>query len=96
MEIQGKIIKIGKVETFGSKGFKKAELWLEVKDGEYPQTLNLEVVKDKADEIQSLQVGTEIKAYINLRGRKWMGVDGVEKVFNSITLWKYEAVDVAF
>ncbi len=51
MEIQGKIIKIGKVETFGSKGFKKAELWLEVKDGEYPQTLNLEVVKDKADHL---------------------------------------------
>ncbi len=96
MEVQGKIVKIGKVETFGSNGFKKAELWLEVPDGEYPQTLNLEVLKDKANEIQSLQVGTEIKAHINLRGRKWTGSDGVEKVFNSITLWKYEAVEVEF
>lgn len=96
MEIKGTIKNITPVQMFGAKNFKKAEIWIEIPDGQYPQTISVEATKDKADEIQSLQVGMEIKCSINLRGRLWSGDDGVEKVFNSIQLWKYETIGSDF
>ena len=96
MELKGKVVKVNPTESFGANGFKKAELWIEVLDGEYSQTLSIEAVKEKADEIQSIKIGSEIKVFFNLRGRVWTNKEGVEKVFNSIQLWKYEQIKIEF
>ena len=89
MEIKGKVIKINQVETVGTSNFKKASIWIETGD-KYPQTIEIEFVKEKADEIQQITVGTALTVQIDLRGRKWTNKEGIERVFNSIQGWKYE------
>ena len=53
MEIKGTIVQVNPVETVGKNNFKKSSIWIETSD-QYPQTIEIEFVKDKADEIQSL------------------------------------------
>lgn len=89
MELKGKITQVNPTQTVGQNGFKKASIWIET-TGDYPQTIEIEFVKDKADEIQSLSIGTNVTVQIDIRGRKWTNKDGQEKVFNSIQGWKYE------
>jgi hypothetical protein len=89
MELKGTIIKVNPVQTVGANGFKKASIWIETAD-QYPQTIEIEFVKDKADEIQSLAMGTNLTVQININGRKWTNKEGVQKVFNSVQGWKYE------
>jgi uncharacterized protein (UPF0333 family) len=91
MEIKGKVVNVKPVETVGANNFKKASIWVETTTDQYPQTIEIEFVKDKADEIQTIEVGSEVTVKINIRGRKWTGNDGVEKVFTSIQGWKVES-----
>ena len=89
MELKGTIIKVNPVQTVGTKGFKKASLWIETAD-QYPQTIEIEFVKDKADEIQALSSGSNITVQIDIKGRKWTNPDGLTRVFNTVQGWKYE------
>jgi uncharacterized protein (UPF0333 family) len=91
MEIKGKVVNVKPVETVGANNFKKASIWVETTTDQYPQTIEIEFVKDKADEIQTIEVGSDVTVKINIRGRKWTGNDGVEKVFTSIQGWKVES-----
>jgi|TARA_R110001592_G_scaffold232838_2_gene490351 hypothetical protein len=91
MEIKGKVINVKPVETVGANNFKKASIWVETTTDQYPQTIEIEFVKDKADEIQTIEVGSDVTVKINIRGRKWTGNDGVEKVFTSIQGWNVES-----
>lgn len=91
MEIKGKVVNVKPVETVGSNNFKKSSIWIETTTDQYPQTIEIEFVKEKADEIQTIEVGSDVTVKINIRGRKWTGNDGVEKVFTSIQGWKVES-----
>jgi len=91
MEIKGKVVNVKPVETVGANNFKKSSIWIETSTDQYPQTIEIEFVKDKADEIQTIEVGSDVTVKINIRGRKWTGNDGVEKVFTSIQGWKVES-----
>ena len=91
MEIKGKVINVKPVETVGANNFKKASIWVETTTDQYPQTIEIEFVKDKADEIQTIELGSDVTVKINIRGRKWTGNDGVEKVFTSIQGWNVES-----
>lgn len=88
MEIKGTIVQINPVQTVGKNNFKKSSIWLETAD-QYPQTIEIEFVKDKADEIQSLSIGSNITVQIDIKGRKWTNPDGLTRVFNTIQGWKY-------
>ena len=58
MEVQGKIKRIGKTETFGTGGFKKRELVL-VTEEQYPQMLAIEFTQDKCDLLDKHKVGAD-------------------------------------
>ena len=88
MEIKGTIVKINPVQTVGKNNFKKSSIWIETAD-QYPQTIEIEFVKEKADEIQSLSSGSNITVQIDIKGRKWTNPDGLTRVFNTIQGWKY-------
>ena len=89
MEIKGKILQINPVQTVGKNNFKKSSIWIETAD-QYPQTIEIEFVKDKADEIQALSSGSNITVQIDIKGRKWTNPDGLTRVFNTVQGWKYE------
>ena len=91
MKVTGLIKKVGEVQVV-SDTFKKREIWVETdRDSNYPQTLNIQLNQDNADKF-NLKKGQEAELEINLRGRTWTGSDGIEKCFNSIECWKWEAV----
>lgn len=88
MEIKGTIFQINPVQTVGKNNFKKASIWIETAD-QYPQTIEIEFIKEKADEIQALSSGSNITVQIDIKGRKWTNKDGLVKVFNTVQGWKY-------
>ena len=91
MEVQGKIKLIGKIETFGSNGFRKASLILDVTEKpEYPQFVNVDITQDNTDLLKNYAVGQNVKVSINLGGREWINPQGEPKYFNSVTGWRIE------
>jgi hypothetical protein len=93
MEVTGKVIVIGDVQTFGS-GFRKRELVIETNE-QYPQFLNIEFIQDNVNLLDSVQLESNITVHINLRGRKWTDPQGVDKYFNSIVGWRISTPQAA-
>ncbi|MGB2256231.1 MAG: DUF3127 domain-containing protein, partial [Spongiibacter marinus] len=55
-ELTGKIKLIQETQTFNS-GFSKREMVVTVEDGNYPQDISLEFLKEKISLLDSLSVG---------------------------------------
>lgn len=81
-ELTGKIKIIQEEQTFAS-GFSKREMVVTVEDGNYPQDINLEFVKDKAKVLDDLQPGQEVTVTFDIRGREYNG-----RYFNNLQGWK--------
>ena len=90
--IKGKVIvkndTIKVSEKFSKRTFVIEEL---VDVGNYPQTIEVELQQDKCSLIDSIQVGQEVEAHYNLRGRSWTNPQGEVKYFNTIVVWKIDA-----
>jgi hypothetical protein len=84
-DIVGKIIVINETETFGANGFQKREFVVEVEDGNYPQKIKFELVKDKTNLIDEYRVGQKIKVHFNIRGSEYNG-----KYYTSLSAWRLE------
>lgn len=83
-ELTGTVKVIQQPQTFSS-GFSKRELVVTVQDGNYPQDINLEFVKDKADLLDALSVGDSVKIWFDIRGREHNG-----RYYNNLSAWKVE------
>jgi hypothetical protein len=90
MEVTGKIKVIG-AEQQVSPTFRKKELVVTT-DEQYPQSIMIEFVQDKADLLNNFSVGQDVKVSINLGGREWVNPQGETKYFNSIKGWRIEKV----
>lgn len=84
--ITGVVAKVCDSETF-AKGFVKRSLWLETeRESNYPQTVNIEFVKDKGDLLNGLVEGQAVTVEVNIRGNIWK-----DRCFVSLQGWKLEA-----
>lgn len=91
METTGKISV--KMDTqIVSEKFKKKEFVLTIGD-QYPQEVIFELTQDKVGLIDKFNVGDEVKAYLNLRGKRWEK-DGKVSYFNKLEVWKIEGVSL--
>ena len=53
------------------------------------------MTQDKCALGDNLNIGDEVDASINLRGREWTSPkDGVVKYFNTIEIWKLETIGI--
>ena len=91
MEIQGRIKQIFPSQTMGQNGFEKRDLVI-VTEEQYPQTIIIQFTQQRCDLLESLQVGQNVKVYINIRGREWTNPQGETKYFNTIEGWKIEVI----
>lgn len=92
MQLEGKVLHISNEETFGS-GFKKIGLIIKTNE-QYPQEIAVEAHNDKILLVDSLNVGDEIKAHINVRGKMWQkDSSSPKRWFNSLVLWKVEQME---
>ena len=91
MEIQGRIKQIFPSQTIGGNGFEKRDLVI-VTEENYPQTIIIQFTQQRCDLLNNLQVGQNVKVYINIRGREWTNPQGETKYFNTIEGWKIEVI----
>lgn len=91
MEIQGRIKQIFPSQMIGQNGFEKRDLVITTEE-QYPQTIIIQFTQQRCDLLDSLQVGQNVKVYINIRGREWTNPQGEIKYFNTIEGWKIEVI----
>lgn len=91
MEIQGRIKQIFPSQMIGQNGFEKRDLVITTEE-QYPQTIIIQFTQQRCDLLDSLQVGQNVKVYINIRGREWTSPQGETKYFNTIEGWKIEVI----
>jgi len=88
MEVIGKV-KVVKETQEVSATFKKREFVVTTQE-QFPQDIIMEVTQDKVSLLDGLQVGVEVTAHINLRGREWINPKGEAQYFNTIQCWKLD------
>lgn len=91
MEIQGQIKKIFPSEYVGANGFEKRDLVITTIE-QYPNDIIIQFTQQRCDLLNNLQVGQNVKVYINIRGREWTNPQGETKYFNTIEGWKIEVI----
>ena len=91
MEIQGRIKQIFPSQMIGQNGFEKRDLVI-ITEEQYPQTIIIQFTQQRCDLLNNLQVGQNVKVYINIRGREWTNPQGETKYFNTIEGWKIEVI----
>ena len=84
-EAAGTITKIGEIQTFGSKGFKKSEVILSIPDGKYPQTVSFEFQGDRAELPEKFKEGDEVQITFDLKGRLH---EASGRNYNTLNGWK--------
>jgi single-strand DNA-binding protein len=90
MEVTGKLRAISDTKQV-SERFTKREFVLELADGKYPQTVLFQLTGDRCANLDSFQVGDEVRLEFNLRGREWKSPQGDVKYFNSLDVWRIES-----
>lgn len=83
-EIEGKLKVIEDVQTFGS-GFTKREFVVEVEDGNYPQMVKFECVKDRTSLTDGMQLDDTVKVTFDIRGNEYK-----ERFYVNLNAWKLE------
>ncbi len=83
-EISGKIKEIFDTQTFPS-GFSKREFVITTED-KFPQDVKLECLKEKAEQLENLQKGQQVKVSFDIQGREYNG-----RYFVNLNAWRIEA-----
>lgn len=77
-----------------SERFTKREFVIETNDNpKYPQTVLFQITGDRIAQLDGLNVGDEVRIEFSLRGREWRSPKGEVKYFNSLDVWKVEAMN---
>lgn len=92
MEIKGKVHEIGALQQV-SETFKKRDLIVEYAENPtYPEYIRFEALQDKTALFDSLKIGDDIEVSFNLRGRPWTDKTGKTSYFNSLVVWRINAL----
>lgn len=85
LEQKGIVKEITAKNNYGNAGKYRCELVINLPNEKFPQFLAIECHNDKCDSVQTLQVGDEIKAFINVTSNNYQG-----RHYTKATLWKFE------
>jgi len=88
MDITGRIKLIKDEQSFPS-GFVKREFVITTEE-QYPQDIQLELIKDKTSLISNYNTGDPIKVHFNIRGSEYNG-----RYFVNLQAWKLEGAGAA-
>lgn len=89
MEVTGSIKRIESTRIVGANNdFKIRDLILATEE-QYPQTLSIQFIQGKCEELDKFQPGQNVKIDINLRGKETTK-DGKVSVFNTIQGWRIQ------
>lgn len=83
-QLDGKVHLINDVQTFDS-GFTKREFVLETMDGQYPQMIKFELVRERTALIDSYKQGDQITVHFDIRGNEYQG-----RYYVNLNCWKID------
>ena len=92
LTIEGVVRRVLQPQEFAS-GFRKCEVHIEVRNGEYSDVMPVKFLKDMADEAGTLIIGQQVRMRCNVRGREWDGGEKGWRVFMSLAVRKYEILE---
>lgn len=96
LEFTGSIVKVGEVQSFGSKGFTKRDLIVKEakQDEKWPNVVPFVLVKDNCKLADGLKEGDKVKVSFVLNGRVWNPTDGrPTRYFCDNTILKMEILE---
>ena len=74
--------------------FKKREFVVEYADNPmYPQFIKFQLVQDRTNLLDGIEVGDKLEVTFNLRGREWTDPQGEKKYFNSLDAWRIQKIE---
>ena len=85
-QLEGKIHQISEIQTFAS-GFSKREFVVETMDGQYPQMIKFECVKERTAMTDGLNQGDPVNVHFDIRGNEYQG-----KYYVNLNCWKLDRV----
>jgi hypothetical protein len=93
LEIQGTIHVISKEQQVSEK-FRKRDFVLHVANETNPQYddfIQLQMSQDKCNKLDEVEVGYEVKVFVNIRGKEYSKKDGSGMgYFNTLEAWKID------
>jgi hypothetical protein len=92
-EITGKLIYKEEVQHINDR-FQKREFVIEVeneRNSQWNDFVKIQLIQDRCDLIESIQMNEEIKVYFSIRGRKWEN-QGQVSYFTNLEGWRIEKV----
>ena len=87
IKLEGTIQKINETQTFASGFYKRVAVVMCDEDTKYPQPIPVEFFKEKADKLDSFQVGDVVAIDAELDGNEYNG-----KNYTNVKGWKIERV----
>lgn len=92
-ELQGTLIVKNDTQVISDR-FKKREFVIEKKESspngfEFVDTIKFQLVQDKVDIIDSLELGQNVNVHFNIKGNKWEK-NGQVNYFVNLDAWKVE------
>lgn len=94
-ELSGEVIEVFDTNQV-SDSFKKREFVVEHVETnagkEYKQQIKFQMVQDKCDKLDALNIGDAVTVSFGIRGRRWEK-DGKVNYFNNLEAWKVELTD---
>lgn len=90
MNIKGRLIEKFDTQQV-SDSFRKREFVVEYAENpQYPELLKFELIQNNCDQLDALQLNSDIAVTFNLKGRKWTDRQGKVVYFNSLQAWRVE------
>ena len=87
MDVIAIIKRVEATRTVGANNDFKIRDLIVTTDEQYPQTLNIQFVQGKCEELDKFASGQKVKIDSNLRGKETVK-DGKTSVFNTIQGWR--------
>ena len=87
--VEGKLYKKFDTQNL-TASFSKREFVLEIMDGQYPQHVLFQLLKERCNLIDSIEAGETIKAHFDLTGREYTSPKGEVRYFTNLNCWKIE------
>ena len=94
MEITGTIL-VKKDTQVVSEKFKKRNFVIETIDGNYTNQIELELQQDKCSLLDNFNIGQEVIAHVNIKGKKWTNPKGEDKYFTTLSVWRISGTQQA-
>jgi len=90
MEIVGTVVLVNDTQVVSDRFRKRVIVIDNTTDPQYPSPVSVEFVQDRVDLLDGYQPGQRVKAWFDLRGRKWDGPQGT-RYFTTVQGWRIQS-----